>query len=320
VPVEKPQWLRDSYSLRAHLIAFAIATLLPVTILAGVLLTRSAILEREQLETRLVQVASDLADDIDRDLDRHFTVLQTLAALPSLTSEDWPSFYAQAKAAVEGKAYVLVIDTSLRQLVNTRLPYGQAPSVTGDPDTARRILLSKQPAVSDLFFSLIDKQPVFNVNLPIVRDGDVRYILIFGQRADDLRQVLTSQHLGTDWIRTLLDSKGVVLARSKSHEKFVGTTHPAFAAAITAPDTAVRRAISPEGDAVLRVIVPTTLSGWLAVANLPVAVAEAPLRAAACGSGARSPRSRSSCRLGWPGSWRVAWPARWPLRLRPPRP
>ena len=28
----------------------------------------------------------------------------------------------------------------------------------------------------------------------------------------------------------------------------------------------------------LRVIVPTTLSGWLAVANLPVAVAEAPLR------------------------------------------
>ena len=169
MPVEKPQWLRDSYSLRAHLIAFAIATLLPVTILAGVLLTRSAILEREQLETRLVQVASDLADDIDRDLDRHFTVLQTLAALP-----------------------------------------------------------------------------VFNVNLPIVRDGDVRYILIFGQRADDLRQVLTSPHLGTDWIRTLLDSKGVVLARSKSHEKFVGTTHPAFAAAITAPDTAVRRAISPK--------------------------------------------------------------------------
>ena len=246
--------------------------------LAGILLTRSAMLERAQLETRLIQVADDLAHDIDRDLDRHFTVLQTLAALPSLTSEDWPTFYAQAKAAVEGKAYVIVIDTSLRQLVNTLLPYGQAPSVTGDPNTARRILQSKQPAVSDLFFSLIDKKPVFNVNLPIVRDGAVRYILIFGQRADDLRQILTGQHLGTDWIRTVLDGKGVVLARSKSHEKFVGTTHPAFPAAITEPDGAVRRAASLEGDPMLRVIVPSKLSGWFAVANLSVAAAEAPLR------------------------------------------
>jgi two-component sensor histidine kinase len=269
--------MRASYSLRAHLVAFAIATLLPVTLLAGVLLTRSAMLERSQLETRLVQVASDLADDIDRDLDRDFTVLQTLAALPSLASEDWPSFYAQAKAAVEGKAYVIVIDPTLRQLVNTLLPYGEAPAVTGDPDTARRILHSKQPAVSDLFFSLIDRKPVFNVNLPIIRDGAVRHILIFGQRADDLRKVLTGKHLGPDWIMTLLDRKGVVLARSKSHEKLVGTTHPTFAAAVTTPDSVVRRAASPEGDPVLRVIVPSELSGWVAVANLPVAVAEAPL-------------------------------------------
>src|SRR5262245_19517935 len=126
------RWLRGPYSVRAHLFAFALATLLPVTILAGVLLVRSANLEREQLEARLVQVAADVAKDLDRELDRHFTVLRTLATLPSLANGEWHAFYDEATSALQGKAYIVLIDASLRQLVNTALPFGQAPPVTGD--------------------------------------------------------------------------------------------------------------------------------------------------------------------------------------------
>ena len=67
-----------------------------------VLLARSAALERAQLEPCLLQVADNLADDIARDL----TLLQTLATLPSFKSADWPAFYAHAKAALRGQAYV----------------------------------------------------------------------------------------------------------------------------------------------------------------------------------------------------------------------
>ncbi len=132
--------LRESYSLRAHLIAFSAVTLLPVTVLAAVLLARSAALEREQLETRLVQVASNLADVLDHDIDRQITILQTLAKLPSLAKGDWPTFYEAAKGAVGNKSYVILIDTSHRQVVNTFVAYGKAPPTTGDPETVRRIL------------------------------------------------------------------------------------------------------------------------------------------------------------------------------------
>ena len=86
--------LRGSYPIRTHLIAFGLILVLPLTALAGVLFVRSATLERDQVEARLVQLADDLAEDIDRDIERHFTILNTLATLPSLQDADWPTFYA----------------------------------------------------------------------------------------------------------------------------------------------------------------------------------------------------------------------------------
>ena len=271
-------WTAGPYSLRAYLVALCVAAVLPVTVLAGVLLVRSAGLERAQLEARLQQVAGDLADDLDRDIDRSFTVLRTLARLPSLTAEDWPTFYEQAKAALEGRAYAIVIDTSLRQLVNTLLPYGQAPSVTGDPDTARQMLESKAPAVSDLFLSLIDRQPVFNVNLPILRDGQVRYILIWGQPTLALSHILQGQRLGPEWTTTVLDRKGAVLARSSEHQQVVGTKPATFVPDLRVADRAVRKATNLNGELVVRAVARGKVSGWLISAAIPMHVAETPLR------------------------------------------
>jgi hypothetical protein len=59
---------------------------------------------------------------------RDFTLLNTLATVPALQREDWSTFYTNAKAALQGKAYVIVLDTSLRQLVNTYVPFGEQQS------------------------------------------------------------------------------------------------------------------------------------------------------------------------------------------------
>jgi hypothetical protein len=122
-----------SYSLRSHILVLGFIVVLPVTLVTGVLLVRSASLERSKLDARMVQVASALADDVDREIEQDFILLRTLSTFPSYVDQDWPSFYAQAKAALQGRAYVIVIDDSLRQLVNTYVPYGEQPAKTGDP-------------------------------------------------------------------------------------------------------------------------------------------------------------------------------------------
>jgi two-component sensor histidine kinase len=249
--------------------------------LAGLLLRHSASLERVQLEGRVLQVAEDLANDIDRGLDQHLTVLKTLATTPSLASGDWLAFYRRAKAALQGKAYVIVLDPSLRQLVNTRVPYGKFPSVTGDPETARRVLATKQPAVSDLFLSLVDKAPVFNVSIPILHDGEVRYILILGQHAADLLPILAGQRLGPEWTTAVIDRKGVVLARSREHHRHVGTAPASFTTDLAAADRTVRETTNLEGQATLRAAVRSQLAGWIITASIPLNIAVQPLRGSA---------------------------------------
>jgi two-component sensor histidine kinase len=266
------------YSLRAHLIVFGAGILIPAMVLAGLLLARSATLERAQLEARLIQVADDLGEDIDRDIARDFTLLQTLATAPSFANEDWPAFHTHAKAALQGKAYVVLIDSSLRQLVNTYVPYGSQPELTGDPETAQRMIASKQSDVSDLFVSLVTEKPVFNVNIPILRNGEVRYILHLGQFADDLVGIMRGQRLGPEWTAVILDRKGVVLARSRDQERFVGRTYPQFASDVKIAARGVIKGTNLDGEQVLRAVVRSKQSGWFVTAGIPLAMAEAPLR------------------------------------------
>ena len=65
--------------IRTFLVLFAVALAAPLLGLAIYGLNRMASLEQAQIERRVVQVAEDLAHDIDRELDRATTILDTLA-------------------------------------------------------------------------------------------------------------------------------------------------------------------------------------------------------------------------------------------------
>ena len=171
IPAISSAKAKRSYGAVAHLVFYGLAIAIPLLLMLGVLLQRSASIERQKTDQRILQVLGALTDNLDRDFDRHLTILQTLATSSALAHEDWPAFYEQAKAGLQGRAYLILIDASGRQVLNTYVPYGEAPSTTGDPDTVRRIAESKQPVVSNLFTSLVVKQPVFNVSIPILRDG-----------------------------------------------------------------------------------------------------------------------------------------------------
>ena len=55
-------------SVRTHLVVFGAAVALPLVALLGVMLLRGARLERVQLERQMLQVASNVSDDVDREI------------------------------------------------------------------------------------------------------------------------------------------------------------------------------------------------------------------------------------------------------------
>jgi hypothetical protein len=56
-------------------------------------------------------------------------------------------------------------------------------------------LATGEPAVSDLFTSLVTKGPVYNILLPVKESGRVEFILILGVKVDDLLPILRGQQL-----------------------------------------------------------------------------------------------------------------------------
>ena len=106
--------LKESRSFKAltYLSLFGLAITVPLLLLVGALLFQSASVQRAQLEARVLQVLDALVNDIDRDLDRDITILHTLATSQALASADWPTFYNEAKAGLQGRAYLVLIDAN----------------------------------------------------------------------------------------------------------------------------------------------------------------------------------------------------------------
>jgi two-component sensor histidine kinase len=256
-----------SYRAITYLSLFGLATTVPLLLLLGALLFQSASEQRKQLQARVLQALDALVNDIDRDLDRDITILHTLATLQSLTNQDWPTFYDQAKAGLQGRAYLVLIDSSGRQLVNTYVPYGQQPAITGDPETVRRILQTKAPAVSNFFVSLVVGKPVFNVSIPILQDDKVRYIISLGLLPDDLVALLASQNLGPEWVTLIWDANGVILARSRDNLHYLGKPLPPNMRERS--QRAIVRTANLDGSDVLHATARSQVSGWGVGVNVP---------------------------------------------------
>ena len=266
--------MKKSRSVRVLLMVFACAVAAPLLLLLGAFLWHSAAVEREKLEQTLLERAKDLADDIDRDLDRRFALVEILAHSPTLKREDWAEFYREAKKATGQDAFVVLINSSLRQIVNTYVPFGQEPAFTGDPETANRMLQTKQRAVSNLFVSQVTKKPVFNVNVPILENGAVRYILIYSLPPSDLLATFKGENLPESFVSAAWDGNDVVLAHSHNHERYMGKKLPPELAELKG---GVAEGPSFEGEKVLRAVAALEQAPWRVSIRIPVDVAMAPV-------------------------------------------
>jgi two-component sensor histidine kinase len=265
--------------IRTFLVLFAIALAAPVLGLALYSLNRMASLEQADIERRVLQVAGDLAHDIDRELDRAFAILDTLATSIVLRRGDLPAFHALAKVALKyDNAAIVLIDRTYQQLTSTMAEFGVALPKTADPETAARVFQTKQRQVSDLFRGSMDGSAVINVEVPVIEGDTVLYVLIMSIRATRIAQLINRPNLGAPWINGVTDNKGIILARSERHDDFVGKPLPAELLQSSRAAKGVFRATNVAGAEIVRATVRSEIAGWLVSATVPVAFLEEPRR------------------------------------------
>jgi PAS domain S-box-containing protein len=276
-------------TVRHHLAVLALALALPATLFVGVLLWRLADVERTRLEGQAFSVARAAALAVDRELAGLVSTVEVVSLLDSLRTGDLQAFDAQARAVRERTGINVVLrDLSGQQLVNTRLPWGEPLPKALLPSFDAEALRAGRPVVSDVVVGAVTRTPLFAVGRPVPRgggDGEAAYLLNLSLPADRIRRALAeelaSRAVPADWTVAVVDRAGLILARSRAHEEFVGK--PAtrdLQDATQEGQEGAWRGTTADGQAVFGAFARSRLSGWRVAVGVPEGALAVPLRQA----------------------------------------
>jgi signal transduction histidine kinase/ActR/RegA family two-component response regulator len=114
-------------------------------------------------------------------------------------------------------------------VLNTSRPFGAELPVPSAPslEMMRGVAARGRPFVSNLFIGAVTQQPAVIVAVPVIRGGQVRYILDFPLQPTSFTQLLREAALSPGWIATITDRDGTIVARVPDTGDSVGRPAPA---------------------------------------------------------------------------------------------
>ncbi|CFX46402.1 putative two-component sensor histidine kinase [Candidatus Filomicrobium marinum] len=262
-----------SRSLTAHLVGFALALVAPLLLFAALgamVFTRA---EMSANEERLKRLSVDVTNDVDREIKGFVTLLSALALSESLAQDDYAAFHAQTKAALRhARTYVLLLDTSLKPIVDTRVPYGAPSPRPFDRNVARHVGETPGVHVSGLVgMGAPGDGDAIVIGLPVMRDGALHCILMMTITTARVHETIATTALPTGWAIAVADKKGEVISRSPddgSGPDIDLVRHPA-GVMVERRDT--------DGVTRLEMQDTSTLTGWRTIISAPKNLLEASL-------------------------------------------
>jgi len=271
---------------RSRLLLLVLSVLVPSFVAAAIAMAYVYRDARAVQDRNMLDTARAMALLVGNELETKEQVLRVLAKSPSLAAGDLPAFYAHARSvmpSLESTLILLTLDD--RQLLNTRRPYGSALPVRTSSNLgalAERYGLDRT-LVSDLFMAQVAKRHDFAIQVPVKLDGQIRYRLAMGVNASALQRLLVRQRVPDTWLATVVDRNGIVVARSRQPEQYVGkAVRETTRRHIAGKDETIYESVTLDNipSRVYASSVPS--AGWKVLLSIPRSeLRAAPLRAAA---------------------------------------
>ena len=272
--------------IRNRLLILVLAILVPSFIAAALAVSYVYREEQKSQVQSVSESARAFALTVDNELQARTAVLRTLATSPALQQGELRAFYEHARRMAPGPGTVIVLaDLDGRQLLNTRKPFGAALPQRRSSNIGE-LMRKGGPGgtyVSDLFMAPIGKAPDYTVQVPVTIGGEVRYHLLLGINVATLQKLMERQQFREHWTGTIVDRQGVVLARSRLPERFVGKPIRAYSRKLLAASReGVYDSRTLEGTDVRAFFSTVPMSDWKVLVSIPVSeIRRVPLQAAA---------------------------------------
>ena len=262
-------------TIRRQLTRLVVASVVPAALAAGLLVVYSYQRQRASIEQSTLETARALAQTVDRQLASGRTALYALATSPYLTSGDLAAFHRQASEAMRDLPgnNIVLSDASGQQLVNTLRPFGRPLPLHGNPAQLHRVFETGQPTVSDLYIGAVTRAPLIGIDVPVRRGDRVVYAMSLGFFPDRLGEILTQQKLPPDWVVSIFDSHGTVVARTHDTERYIGQKGaPALVQRMARVREGRLETDTLEGIPVVAVFSRSAVSSWSVAIGVPRSV------------------------------------------------
>jgi PAS domain S-box-containing protein len=265
---------RTPSTIRFQLACLVLVSVLPVWLISGFLVFHAYTTKCDQVNNNMLESARSLAMVVDRELTTVQAALQGLATSPSFTDGNFAGVQQQALQLLESYpgADIIVADQTGQQLVNSARPFGTPLPRRNNPETVRRIFASGMPVISDLFYGALSKKPLISIDIPVVCNGKIAYDLAMTFPSERMFSVLRQKHFSRDRYGVILDSRTIVIARSRFPEKFVGKhANPGLLRALQRSPEGMTEFTNVEGNPAFITFCRSSISPWSVVVGVPKA-------------------------------------------------
>jgi PAS domain S-box-containing protein len=270
--------------MRQRLFLLALLALLPLVAIAVGLTVYSLRQQQAALRTEATHHASDILGAAEQDLLGQVEILQALAASPRLDGPSPELADANGQLVRFSKTLrrwdvVILADLDGQQIANTRFPIGTPLPKVVDEETYRRVIETREPAVTNLsgpgpFAN--DRTPRISIRVPVIRDGAVRYVLTAVLMPERLSEIV--KH-GVDprWRSFLVDASGRIAASGQRPEIIGQRPSEQTRAALAAANEGIYEGVTLDGMPTVTAFRRSDRLGWSAHVAIPRAVYNAPL-------------------------------------------
>lgn len=171
--------------------------------------------------------ARALTTAIDRQVHTIVSTMKVLMELEDLTPEDkyLQSLHRRLQRVVRSQTDWIALSFSNlegHQFFNTSRPFGEKlPSFQGHPFFEEAVRTGKV-VISGHRLGLVTKTKIVSIAVPYYEKKVLKYFLIASVESTSLSKTLMAQNLSGGRVAAIMDKEGLLIARSKNPEKFIG--------------------------------------------------------------------------------------------------
>jgi diguanylate cyclase (GGDEF)-like protein len=270
--------LPSRWRIGTVLLLLILACLLPGILGVAVLFAREYLNGRAQLERDMIATARAMVQSVDTQLFKARITGQVLSTSAALSRNDLEGFHRRAREVIAktrvGMNFVLTNESG-QQLVNTLREFGEPLPRHGNPEIPRRVFATGLPEISEIYIGGVLRKPVISIDVPVMDNDRVRYVLSVGVSLDDFNAILAAQHFPPGWVSAIFDNTGTIAARTHAPEAFVGQKGTVeYIQRISESLEGSMQTVTREGIPTLSVWSRSSVTGWSVGIGIPREILE----------------------------------------------